>query len=171
MHVPARTPRTTFVFATLTAVIVWVLLGAPAAWAQPPAPRPPWGACGNATAEDKVVARFAGGISLLCGGPLHHDEPEYGYRHIRFRHQGDLENLRANTTIGNWRDLADLAMDTIAKDPDVDVPAPGNQICMSRVLFLANERTGQVIRQQIFVMYVDARTRTINTLTPRGTQC
>jgi hypothetical protein len=152
-------------------LLLAALVGAPTAAAQPPPPRPPWGACGNSTAEDKVVATFAAGISLLCGGPIHSSDPRYGYRHIQYRHQEDLQNLTFGTTIGNWRDLADLAIDSIAKDPDVTVPAPGNQICMSRVLFLNDEQTGEQVRQQVFVMYIDASSRTVNTLTPRSTQC
>lgn len=160
--------------AVLVLALVACLVTAPAAAARA-APialpsGPPWGACGRSTPEDKVVRQFPTGITLRCGGPLGAAEPRYGYRHILFRHKRDLERLAAGT-FQNWRDVADLAMETIANDPDRSVPAPGNQICQSRVIFLNDLRTGQPVRQQVMVMYIDAPTRNVNTLTPRTTQC
>jgi hypothetical protein len=55
--------------------------------------------------------------------------------------------------------------------PDVTTPAGGNQICLSRVIFLNNRQTGQLVRQQIVVMYINATTRDVNTITPRDRQC
>ena len=71
----------------------------------------------------------------------------------------------------NWRDVADFAAETVAGDPDVTKPAPAGQTCLSRVVFLIDERTGRVVRQQIVVMFINAGTRDINTLTPRDRQC
>ena len=135
-------------------------------------PAPPWGACGRSTAEDKVVRQFPNGITLRCGGPLRGPAPRYGYRHIQFRHQQDFQNMALEPGVfRNWRDVADFATETIAADPDVTKPAPGGQTCLSRIIFLANEQTGQVVRQQIVVMFIGDGTRDINTLTPREGQC
>ncbi|GEL19810.1 hypothetical protein PA7_36470 [Pseudonocardia asaccharolytica DSM 44247 = NBRC 16224] len=55
-------------------------------------------------------------------------------------------------TYQNWRDVADLAMDAISRDPDKEVPAGGGKACLSRVIFLRNLRTNQVVRQRIVRM-------------------
>ncbi|WP_345423525.1 hypothetical protein [Actinomycetospora chlora] len=135
-------------------------------------PAPPWGACGRSTAEDKIVRQFSNGITLRCGGPLRDPAPRYGYRHIQVRHQTDFQNMAFETgTFRNWRDVADFAAESIAADPDVTAPAPADQTCLSRVVFLINEETGQKVRDQIVVMFIDALTRNINTVTPRDRQC
>lgn len=71
----------------------------------------------------------------------------------------------------NWRDIADLAMATISRDPDSAKPANAGQACLSRVLFLKNIRTNQVVRQQIFRMFVTVNTNNVNTVFPASTQC
>ena len=50
-------------------------------------------------------------------------------------------------------------------------PAGGNQLCLSRVVFLNNRRTGQLVRQQIVRVYIDAATRNVNSAHPRERQC
>lgn len=105
----------------------------------------PWGACGNSTAEAKEVTRYYASprfyYYLRCGNA------SYGYRHILARHRADFEQLAAGT-YQNWRDVADLAMDSISRDPDVAKPAGDGKGCLSRVIFLRNLRTNQVVRQQ-----------------------
>ncbi len=94
----------------------------------------------------------------------------HGYRHILIRHRADFERLAAGT-YQNWRDIADLAMDSITRDPDAAKLAGGNQSCLSRVIFLRNLRTNQVVRQQIIRMYVRNGDNNIATVYPAGTQC
>ena len=64
-----------------------------------------------------------------------------------------------------------LFRSTVTTDPDVSVPAGGNQLCLSRVVFLNNRRTGQLVRQQIVRVYIDAATRNVNSAHPRERQC
>jgi hypothetical protein len=132
-----------------------------------------WGACGTMTAEDKAVRVFPspqGPLTLRCGGPRWSDSPAWGYRHLLSRHVSDFGGSAAGT-FQNWRDIADLAMETVAADPDALVPARGDQTCRSRVLFLVNVQTNQVARQQIFVMYTQNSSNNIVTVFPRHRQC
>ncbi len=128
----------------------------------------PWGACGTSTPESKEVTKYIASpriyYYLRCGTEA------YGYRHILIRHRADFERLAAGT-YQNWRDIADLAMDSITRDPDSAKPAGGNQSCLSRVIFLRNIRTNQVVRQQIIRMYVRNWDNNIATVYPAGTQC
>lgn len=87
-----------------------------------------------------------------------------------WKHEKDFEGT-AFGTFQNWRDVADLAMETIAFDPDATFPANGDQTCRSRVLFLKNLQTNQVVRQGIFVMYTQNGANRINTVFPRNFQC
>jgi hypothetical protein len=154
---------------TLSAAALIMVPGEASAQANTAAP--PWGACGRSTPEDKVVRQFPGGITLRCGGPLGED-PRFGYRHIVARHRTNFEDMAAGTgTFQNWRDVADFAIESIAIDPDTTAPAPGKQVCLSRVVFLHSLQTGQLVRQQIVVMYIDATTRDVRTVTPRDKQC
>jgi hypothetical protein len=129
---------------------------------------PPWGACGRSTPEDKLVRQYMVNprlnFSLRCGNA------QKGYRHIVSRHLADFQRMAAGTYT-NWRDVADLAMESIARDPDVAVPAGGGTGCYSRVLFLRNLRTNQVVRQQVFTMIVIVSTGEIITAYPSADQC
>ncbi|HZG91338.1 MAG TPA: hypothetical protein VEZ42_14095 [Pseudonocardia sp.] len=142
--------------------------GAVVAPAAASAQAPPWGACGRSTADDKVVRTFAVNhrltYTLRCGNEAG------GYRHILIRHKGDYERLAAGT-FQNWRDIADLSMETIARDPDVALPARNGKACLSRVMFFHNLRTNQLVRQQIFRMIVVVATGDIVTLTPHSEHC
>lgn len=135
---------------------------------------PPWGACGVNTAENKLVRQFYVNprtyFNLRCGGPIRSSDPRYGYRHILRYHKTDFERMAVGTG-QNWRDVADLAMDSISRDPDSAKPAGGGQGCYSRVLFFYNIRTNQLVRQQIFKMFVNISTNNINTLFPATSQC
>ncbi|GAA4904191.1 hypothetical protein EV188_102392 [Actinomycetospora succinea] len=154
---------------TVVLVIIGLALGVTAA---PASAAPPWGACGRSTPEDKIVRQFPAGITLRCGGPIGSSDPRHGYRHILARHRTDFENMAFGTgTFQNWRDVADLSIETIANDPDVTVPVGGNQLCMSRVIFLNDRRTGQLVRQQIVRMFINATTRDVNTLHPHQRHC
>jgi hypothetical protein len=84
---------------------------------------PPWAACGANSSEEKPVRTFPtkppiGGpnrtySTLMCGNA------NFGFRHIDLRHQPDWASV-AFYTGGNWRDLADFAM-----NQSLTVPQPG----------------------------------------------
>ncbi|MCD2186583.1 hypothetical protein [Actinomycetospora soli] len=157
--------------AAVVCAAVALLLGAPAFAAAQVAG--PWGACGRGTDEQKTVQTFpapGGQLALLCGGPRFNPAPTWGYRHLLWRHKSDFEGA-AGGTHQNWRDVADLAMRTIAADPDATYPARGDQTCRSRVLFLKNLRTNQVVRQVVFTMYTQNGANRINTVFPSNRQC
>lgn len=101
---------------------------------------------------------------LRCGNA------DYGYRHIVSRHRTDFERLAAGT-YQNWRDVADLAMDSISTDPDAAKLAGAGKGCLSRVIFLRNLRTNQVVRPQIIRMFVRLSDNVIITTYPHGSQC
>jgi hypothetical protein len=126
-----------------------------------------WAACGWRDPSGKLVRLFQRDrrrdFALRCG------DAGWGYRHIQTRHQADFEGMAAGT-YQNWRDVADLSMNTNSSDPDVTRPAGGNQTCRSRVIFLINKRTGQVVRRQIVKMYTDNSNSNIRTAFP-STHC
>jgi hypothetical protein len=126
-----------------------------------------WAACGWKDSEEKLVRLFQRDrrrdYALRCGNA------GWGYHHIQARHQGDFERL-AEGTFQNWRDVADLSMAMNSSDPDVTLPAGGNQTCNSRVIFLVNIRNGQTVRQQIVKMYTDNGNSRINSVFP-ATHC
>jgi hypothetical protein len=128
----------------------------------------PWGACGNSTAASKEVTKFYVNPRMYyyfrCG------DANFGYRHVVTRHRTDFENL-AFGTYQNWRDVADLAMDSISRDPDSAQPSGDDKGCLSRVIFLKNRRTNQIVRQQIIRMIVNVRNNDIITLYPDSRQC
>lgn len=128
----------------------------------------PWGACGRSTAESKEVTKYFVNARtyyyLRCGNA------GYGYRHILDRHRTDFERLAAGT-YQNWRDVADLAMDSISRDPDAAKPAGNGKACLSRVIFLRNLRTNQAVRQQIIRMFVRLSDNAIITTYPHSSQC
>lgn len=133
----------------------------------------PWGACGRGTAEEKVVRvvpSAQGDLVLRCGGPRWAPDPNTGYRHILWRHLEDFKR-EASGTNQNWRDVADLAMRSLASDPDAIVPYDGDQTCRSRVIFLYDLRTNQVAKQRIFRMFTDNTTNNINSVFPARSQC
>lgn len=138
---------------------------------------PPWGACGVGTEESKVVRTFTGSQRrewvLRCGGPKYSNEPTWGYRHILWRHRGDFERMAAGTN-QNWRDVADLSLDAIAKDPDRWSDAGGGKSCRSRLVYLVNKNTGQVVRRQIvkqISVFKGANSSDIITAYPTSAQC
>ncbi|SHG86200.1 hypothetical protein [Streptoalloteichus hindustanus] len=138
---------------------------------------PPWGACGLSTDENKEVRTFSGTQRRLwvlrCGGPKHSSTPAWGYRHILWRHRGDFERMSAGTD-QNWRDIADLSLDSIAKDPDRWADAGGGKECRSRLIYLINRRTGQVVRTQIvrqIAVFKGANSNDIITAYPASAQC
>lgn len=148
--------------AIMCAVVLALLPGSASATA------PPWGACGASTDSGKLVRQFAPtprlNYYLRCG------DSGYGYRHLVARHGFDFEQLAAGT-YRNWRDVADLAMSSIAGDPDVAKPAGAGKACLSRVIFLKNLRTNQVVRQQVVPMIIDIASGNIITAYPHGRQC
>ncbi|GGM84059.1 hypothetical protein GCM10012275_63380 [Longimycelium tulufanense] len=77
-------------------------------------------------------------------------------------------------TYQNWRDVADLAMDAIAKDPDAWGDAGAGKNCRSRLIYLYNRRTGQLVRTQIVIQlsaHQSGKSNRIITAYPRGHQC
>ncbi len=119
------------------------------------------------TPESKIVTRYYATprayYYLRCG------TADYGYRHILNRHRADFERL-AFGTYQNWRDIADLSMDAISRDPDAAKPAGDGKGCLSRVIFLKNIRTNQVVRQQVIRMIYRYRDNAIISAYP-GSQC
>jgi hypothetical protein len=145
-------------------------------WLAPPpaSASTPWGACGLGTDEDKLVTQYAvnarTNVYLRCGGPRWDPNPTSGYRHILAKHRGDFERL-AFGTYQNWRDIADLAMEAMARDPDVAIPVRGAKACYSRAIFVRNLRTNQVVGQRIVKMIVVIATNNIVTAYPASRQC
>lgn len=151
---------------------VMVLLGV--GLLVPAAAAAPWGACGRGTDESKVVAQYAVNARMIftfrCGGPRYSPTPTKGFRHILWKHREHFEEIAAGTE-QNWRDVADLAMDVISRDPDVALPAQGGKECLSRVIFLRNLNTNQVVRQQIVRMLVITDSNEILTVYPSSQHC
>lgn len=154
----------TVLLASMFAVLLFV---GPAS-ATPTAPAKPWGACGNSTPDAKLVRQFPMNnrlnYYLRCGNA------DFGYRHIALRHRTDFQNLAAGTNT-NWRDVADLAMEAISSDPDVARPAGDGKACLNRVIFLKNNRTNQVVRQQNIRMFVVIASGDIITAYPDVRNC
>jgi len=86
------------------------------------------------------------------------------------RHRTDFERLAVGTGM-NWRDLADLVIETVARDPDAAKPDEDEKACYSRVLFLRNNRTNQIVRQQIFRMIIIIESGDIISAFPHSKQC
>ncbi len=123
-----------------------------------------WGACGLNTSPTKIVDQYSrkgGGVFYLrCG------DANSGYKHILARHRTDFENLAWGTN-RNWRDIADMAMTYNASDPDKTVlNVGGGKQCRSRLLFLKNTRTNQVVRQVNFKMITVQSSGNIVTVYP-----
>jgi hypothetical protein len=62
-------------------------------------------------------------------------------------------------------------MEAIARDPDVAIPVRGAKACYSRVIFVRNLRTNQVVGQRIVKMIVVIATNNIVTAYPASRQC
>jgi len=87
------------------------------------APQPvTWGWCGVITPEKKLIRRFKkkGGakVPLYCGGPKYSSRPTWGLRHILWRHEDDWERKAFGTHQG-WRELVDISVDAVLRDPDI----------------------------------------------------
>lgn len=117
----------------------------------------------------RVVPSAQGDLVLRCGGPRWAPDPNTGDRHILWRHLEDFER-EASGTNQNWRAVADLAMRSLASDPDAMVPYDGDQTCRSRVISLYDLRK-QVAKQRIFRMFADNATNNINSVFPARSQC
>lgn len=126
---------------------------------------PPWGACGVSTNPGKLVRLFVKNrvtdYVLRCGGPKYSSSPRWGYRHILWRHRDDFERLAVGT-YQNWRDVADLAMRSNTSDPDVTRHrARTGKTCFSRLIYLVNTRTNQVVRTAVVRMVVSSKNNII----------
>jgi hypothetical protein len=133
-------------------------------------PSQPWSACPANRSEDALVRTGRMNYYLRCGNA------QKGVRHIVARHRADFQRMVFNTGT-TWVDVADFAMEAIARDPDVaipgdpDNPRDGGKACLSRVLYLRNAQTGQVDRIQIFRMIVVVATGEVITAYPHSEQC
>ncbi len=67
--------------------------------------------------------------------------------------------------------MADLALDSISRDPDAAKPGGDGKACLSRVIFLRNIRTNQVVRQQVIRLIVRLSDNVIITVFPHGARC
>jgi hypothetical protein len=112
------------------------------------------------------IGYIAGGTAnLACGSA------SWGYRHILQRH---LAEWQSNAAIAgnNWRDLADLAISAALIDPDVTAYSQRNDtFCYSRLIYLADNRTGKVVGEKTPNVIVASRTKNIITAYPSNTQC
>lgn len=137
-------------------------------------PSQPWSACPANRSEDALVRTYPAGprlnYYLRCGNAAK------GVRHIVARHRADFQRMVYNTGT-TWVDVADFAIESIARDPDKaypgdpDNPRDAGKACLSRVLYLRNAQTGQVDRVQIFRMIVIVATGEVITAYPHSKQC
>lgn len=89
-------------------------------------------------------------------------------------HDKDFERMAFGTG-QTWRQVVDVSMEAISRDPDVVKPARGGQTCRSRVIYLNNKKTGKEVRRQIVVEYdrpmSDGPNVHTRTVFPRGKHC
>lgn len=133
-----------------------------------------WGACGLFTSPNKIVRTYRNvrglkTVTLKCGGPKYTAEPSWGYRHLLWK-RSRFESLAAVADM-NWRDLVDEVIATVLTSPNKRNPPVGGKICFSRVLHLYNLRTGDLVKTQIFVVFVRVSDNSIVTAYPRSRQC
>jgi hypothetical protein len=86
-----------------------------------------------------------------------------------WRHRADFERLAVGT-YQNWRDIADLAMDSIARDPDSLKVVEDGKVCHSRLINMYNIRTNQLVRTQVVRMITNTA-RDIISVYPDARQC
>lgn len=145
-----------------------------------------WGACGVITDNKKVLRTFSrhkatapggkhmrsGKSKLQCGRPDNaQGKGGYGYRHITEDHLGDWSTL-ATRTSQNWRDVADLAIESALKDPDsVSYAKTNDAFCFSRLIYLVNKRTGKTVGTNKPRTILSAGSTDIITAYPNSRQC
>ena len=142
-----------------------LVTGPAEAHAQNPAP---WSACPANRPDDALVRTFP--VNARLNYYLRCGNVDKGVRHVVARHRGDFQRVAFNTGL-TWVAVADLTMETIARDPDVAIPAGGGKACLSRVIFLRNDHTNQVVRSQVFRMIVIVSTGEVITAYPHSKQC
>jgi hypothetical protein len=113
------------------------------------APQPvTWGWCGVITPEKKLIRMFKkkGGthVPLYCGGPKYSFHPTWGLRHIVQRHEVDWERKAFGTHQG-WRELVDISVDAVLRNPDVAGKERGGKRCFSRHVYLWDYERDQVV--------------------------
>lgn len=142
-----------------------------------PASAEVWAACGFRDKESKVVRAFSrkkfsvplrsisGGTSnLTCGNA------NYGYRHIKDRHLEDWES-KAWLASMNWRDLADLGIESALSDPDKMSEMAGNKLCYSREIFFYDKRSGRILGSTYAKVIIRLYDMDIITAYPSRSQC
>jgi hypothetical protein len=134
-----------------------------------------WGACGLRTNDAKIIRTYTAvagirRVYLKCGGPKYSARPDWGYRHILWKHRGDFEGM-ARGTYQNWRDLADLGMESALIDPAVRGGVVDGKRCFSRSITLYNRQTGAVVRKQIVRVVFKVSDQTIITAYPSSRHC
>ena len=111
-----------------------------------------WGACGVISKERKLVRTYSrrGGakVYLYCGGPKFSSNPTWGYRHILKRHRDDFER-KAFRTRQTWRELADISIEVALAHPKVAGPTRAGKRCYSAVVYLIDERNGDLVGTMI----------------------
>ena len=128
----------------------------------------PWTSCPANRPQDSLVRTFP--VNQRMNYYLRCGNTQKGVRHIVPRHRNDFQRVAAGTGL-TWVAVADLAMETIARDPDRAIPAGGGKACLSRVVFLRDSRTNQIVRTQVFRMIVIVSTGEVVTAYPTGKQC
>ncbi len=72
----------------------------------------------------------------------------------------------------NWRDLADLGIESALSDPDrMDDIEDNNKLCYSREIFLYDKKNGRIIGSTYAKVIVGLYHMNIITAYPSRTQC
>ncbi len=138
-----------------------------------------WGACGVTTSSTKTVRTFTnryrasdagrflrGGSSVLyCG------DDNYGYRHIKLRHESQFENLTFMTN-ENWRDLADRMIAGTLVDPDdTTYTSKNDTFTYCRIFFFIDLRSHRVVSHSYPRVVVSASNGKVITAYPNSVVC
>lgn len=117
-----------------------------------------WGACGVTTSNGKVVRTFtnrfrandlshflAGGNSVMyCGYQDVSKDKGEGYRHIKYGHESQFENLTFMTS-ETWRELADRMIAGTLINPDsTDYLARNDTFTYCRAFFFYNTKERRI---------------------------
>ncbi|WP_156371683.1 hypothetical protein [Microbacterium sp. Leaf203] len=114
---------------------------------------------------NKTVRSFPRSKILRCGNA------NFGYFHIKARHEGDWQAKAAGTN-QNWRDIADIGIDAALRDPVITKPRDSNDTtCYSRKIFLVNTQNNQTVGETIVRVVAGNRSNNIVTAFPSSGYC